>query len=65
MIIHAVKRFFIATAMVILALTGCKDKATEFDIAQGFNIGNWLSQSWVMGEQRERIFTEEDIKLLI
>lgn len=50
MIIHAVKRFFIATAMVILALTGCKDKATEFDIAQGVNIGNWLSQSWVMGE---------------
>ena len=49
MIIHAVKRFFIATAMVILALTGCKDKATEFDIAQGVNIGNWLSQSWVMG----------------
>ena len=57
------KRFFIA-AMVIVILTGCKDKATEFKISQGVNIGNWLSQSWVMGEQREKIFTEEDIELL-
>ena len=58
------KRFMIAAAMVVIALTGCKDMATEFDFAQGVNIGNWLSQSWVMGEQREKIFTEEDIELL-
>lgn len=50
--------------MVMVALTGCKDKATEFKISRGVNIGNWLSQSWMMGEQREKIFTEEDIELL-
>lgn len=50
--------------MVMVALTGCKDKVTEFKISRGVNIGNWLSQSWVMGEQREKIFTEEDIELL-
>lgn len=50
--------------MVMVALTGCKDKATEFKISRGVNIGNWLSQSWVMGEQREKIFSEEDIELL-
>ena len=58
------KRFLIAAAMVMVALTGCKDKVTEFKISRGVNIGNWLSQSWVMGEQREKIFTEEDIELL-
>ena len=58
------KRFLIAAAMVMVALTGCKDKVTEFKISRGVNIGNWLSQSWMMGEQREKIFTEEDIELL-
>ena len=49
-----------------LFLAGCAgNKPTEFDIHQGVNIGNWLSQSWVMGEQRARIFTDEDIQLLV
>lgn len=48
-----------------LILAGCAgNKPTEFDFHQGVNIGKWLSQSWVMGEQREKIFTEEDIELL-
>ena len=50
----------------VLALSGCAgNKPTEFDIHQGVNVGNWLSQSWVMGERRERIFTEEDMDLLV
>ena len=58
--------FFISAAILAAALTSCgKDKPTEFDIAKGVNIGNWLSQSWVMGEQREKIFTDEDIELLV
>jgi endoglucanase len=59
------KRF----ALLILSaalLAGCAgNKATKFDIHQGVNIGNWLSQSWVMGERRAAIFTDEDIQLLV
>jgi endoglucanase len=58
------KRFIVVALVLSFALTGCRDKATDFKIAKGVNIGNWLSQSWVMGEQRAKIFTEEDIELL-
>lgn len=58
------RRALLSLAFLAALLTGC-GKATEFDIAKGVNIGNWLSQSWVMGEQREKIFTEEDIELLV
>ena len=51
-------------SVAALMLSGCS-KATEFKFAKGVNIGNWLSQSWVMGEQRARIFTDEDIQLLV
>lgn len=55
----------LALSLAGALLVGCKgDKPTEFDIHQGVNVGNWLSQSWVMGERREKIFTEEDIDLL-
>ena len=53
-------------ALSVLFLAGCAgNKPTEFDIHQGVNVGNWLSQSWVMGERREKIFTEEDMDLLV
>ena len=53
-------------ALSVLFLAGCTgNKPTEFDIHQGVNVGNWLSQSWVMGERREKIFTEEDMDLLV
>lgn len=53
-------------ALSVLFLAGCAgNKPTEFIFAKGVNIGNWLSQSWVMGEQREKIFTDEDIQLLV
>jgi len=58
-------RSFFAAAMLVVAATGCKVKPTEFKIAQGVNVGNWLSQSWVMDERRDRIFTDEDIELLV
>jgi len=58
--------YILAAVLGAALLSGCaKDKPTEFKIDRGVNIGNWLSQSWVMGEAREKIFTDEDIELLV
>lgn len=51
----------------LLLCTSCANdkKPTEFKIQKGVNIGIWLSQSNIMDERREKIFTEDDIKLLV
>ena len=60
------KRIIISVISAAILLSGCAgNKPTEFKFAKGVNVGNWLSQSWVMGEQREKIFTDEDIELLV
>ena len=60
------KLSIILLSAAAMLLAGCAgNKATKFDFHQGVNVGNWLSQSWVMGEQREKIFTDEDIELLV
>ena len=53
--------------ITILVIPSCgeKNKATDFDIQKGVNIGNWLSQSRIRGERRLSIFTEEDVQLLV
>ncbi len=62
---NTAKRLVFAAVTLMMVVTGCKDKPTEFRISQGVNLGNWLSQSWVMDERRSQIFTEEDIELLV
>ena len=63
------RRFFFAAAvfsLMVAALSGCsQDRPMDFDISRGVNVGNWLSQSWVMDSRRDRIFTEQDIELLV
>lgn len=56
-------------AFVVCFLTLCTactsaNKPTKFEFQRGVNIGNWLSQSNIMDERRNQIFTEQDIELL-
>jgi len=58
----------LAAALSVAALlSSCSQgkQPTSFDISQGVNVGNWLSQSWIMDARRDAIFTEEDIDLLV
>lgn len=58
--------------LTVCIATSCKSKAqpqTEpeprtFSIQKGVNIGNWLSQSNIVDNRRDSIFTEDDIRLL-
>lgn len=56
--------FIVCFLMLCTPCTHAK-KQTEFKIQKGVNIGIWLSQSTIMDERREKIFTEDDIKLLV
>lgn len=68
--IQKVLRCMICICIVCLGTVVCTSCAkasspTNFDIKQGVNIGCWLSQSHIVDERREQIFTEQDIDLLV
>lgn len=64
----------ISFLIAVLVLSGCqgrKDpgksdpfKGESFRIKKGTNIAHWLSQSSARGEQRERFFTEKDVRYI-
>lgn len=63
-IITKLSMFAAFMAIAVTLLASCEKKPTEFDIHKGVNIGCWLSQGSLNNPYRDRIFTEEDIKLL-
>jgi endoglucanase len=66
--------YLLAVATVCIAGTSCQGnktvKMTEthsfktFKITRGTNIGHWLSQSERRGEEREKFFTEKDVRFI-
>lgn len=60
------KRIVIALGLAALLVScGTAEKATEgFVVHRGTNLSHWLSQSWVLGEERAARVTEADIKRL-
>ena len=60
-------KFLMFIVYFLMLCTPCTHakKQTEFKIQKGVKIGIWLSQSTIMDERREKIFTEDDIKLLV
>ena len=64
----------IGAIVLIVSLTGCKDKAADsktqisqfdsFKISKGTNVAHWLSQSKQRGKERENFFTEKDVRYI-
>ena len=55
---------FVVCFLTLCTACTSANKPTKFEFQRGVNIGNWLSQSNIMDERRNQIFTEQDIELL-
>jgi endoglucanase len=66
--------YAVAISTLLICFSSCQNqkavKETDpfsnatFKIKKGTNVGHWLSQSKARGEQREKFFTERDVKYI-
>lgn len=66
--------YLIVLLVSLFLLPGCQSQTAEkkndpfgsesFKIKRGTNVGHWLSQSRARGEERERFFTQKDVKYI-